>query len=103
MIEIGDNVYIIVDCFILQYDYSWVVMQCFIGEVLGLCGMVCIGNNVFIGQKLLIFKGVEIGDNIIIGVGSVVIGYLEGNVVYVGVLVKKIFFLDVYVDKWCNF
>ena len=69
MIEIGDNVHITADCSILQHDYSWAVIQRLTGEVLGSCGTVHIGNNVFIGQKSLILKGAEIGDNTIVGAG----------------------------------
>ena len=102
MIEIGDNVHITADCSILQHDYSWAVIQRLTGEVLGSCGTVHIGNNVFIGQKSLILKGAEIGDNTIVGAGSVVTGRLEGNAVYAGVPAKKISSLDVYVDKRRN-
>lgn len=102
MIEIGDNVHITADCSILQHDYSWALVQRLTGEVLGSCGMVHIGNNVFIGQKSLILKGAEIGDNTIIGAGSVVTCHLEGNAVYAGVPAKKISSLDVYIDKRRN-
>lgn len=99
MIEIGDNVHITADCSILQHDYSWAVVQRITGEVLGSCGTVHIGNNVFIGQKSLILKGAEIGDNTIIGAGSVVTGRLEGNAVYAGTPAQKISSLEAYIDK----
>lgn len=35
-------------------------------------GNVKIGNNVWIGGRVIILKGVEIGDNVVIGAGSVV-------------------------------
>lgn len=99
MIEIGDNVHITADCSILQHDYSWAVIQRLTGEVLGSCGTVRIGNNVFVGQKSLILKGAEIGDNTIIGAGSVVTGRLDGNAVYAGAPAKKISSLEAYIDK----
>jgi acetyltransferase-like isoleucine patch superfamily enzyme len=90
MISIGDNVHISADCSILQHDYSWAVLQHWSGEVLGSCGTVHIGNNVFIGQKCLILKGADVGDNVIIGAGSVVTGALDANSVYAGVPARKL-------------
>ncbi|NMM95240.1 acyltransferase [Bifidobacterium oedipodis] len=99
MIEIGNNVHITADCSILQHDYSWSVIQHLTGEVLGACGKVHIGNNVFIGQKTVVLRGTEIGDNTIIGAGSVVVGRLEGNAVYAGVPARKISNLDTFIAK----
>lgn len=90
MIHIGNNVHISADCSILQHDYSWAVIQHSTGEVLGSCGTVRIGDNVFIGQKCLILKGADVGDNVIIGAGSVVTGALDANSVYAGVPARKL-------------
>lgn len=99
MIEIGNNVHITADCSILQHDYSWAVLQHMTGEVLGSCGKVRIGNNVFIGQKALILKGADIGDNVIIGAGSVVSRKLEGNAVYAGVPARRLMGIDEFLEK----
>ena len=99
MITIGDNVHITADCSILTHDYSWSVIQRITGEVLGPCGEVKIGNNVFIGQKSIILKGACIGDNVVIGAGSVVSGVLEGNCVYAGVPARKICSIDRFIEK----
>lgn len=66
MIEIGDNVHITMGTTILQHGYDWCVLQKKYGDVLGSCGKVKIGNNVFIGVNCTILKGADIGDNIII-------------------------------------
>ncbi|MCH4158857.1 MAG: acyltransferase [Bifidobacterium minimum] len=99
MVQIGNHVHISADCSILQHDYSWAVIQKLTGEVLGSCGRVVIGDNVFIGQKCLILKGAEIGDNSIVGAGSVVSGKLEGNAVYAGVPARKLMSLQDFIHK----
>lgn len=102
MVEIGSNVHITADCSILQHDYSWAVLQHMTGEVLGSCGKVHIGNNVFIGQKTLILKGADIGDNVIIGAGSVVSKKLEGNAVYAGVPARRLMSIEEFMEKRRN-
>lgn len=99
MIEIGNNVHITADCSILQHDYSWAVLQHMTGEILGSCGKVNIGNNVFIGQKSLILKGADIGDNVVIGAGSVVSKRLAGNAVYAGAPARKLMSIDDFAEK----
>lgn len=45
---------------------------------------ISIGNNVWIGGKVVINRGVTIGDNTVIGSGSIVIKDIPANVVAVG-------------------
>ena len=75
MITIGKHVRITAGVKILTHDYSWSVLKLMTGhegEILGACGHVKIGNNVFIGRGTIITRNVTIGNNIIIGAGSVV-------------------------------
>lgn len=67
--------------------------------MLGACGSVTIGNNVFIGRNAIITRNVTIGDNVIIGVGSVVTKDCESNSVYAGVPAKRIMDLEKYLSK----
>lgn len=99
MIEIGDNVCITEGVTILQHGYDWCVLQKKYGEVLGSCGKVKIGNNVFIGVKTTILKGAQIGDNVIIGANSLVNKKLEANAVYAGNPAKYIMSIDEYMEK----
>lgn len=99
MIEIGDNVHITADCSILQHGYDWAVLQKLYGEVLGSCGKIRIGNNVFIGQRSLILKGAEIGDNVIIGAGSLVNRKILSNGVYAGTPARLLMSMDEYHEK----
>lgn len=99
MIEIGDNVHITLGVTILQHGYDWCVLQKKYGDVLGSCGKVKIGNNVFIGVNTTILKGAEIGDNVIIGANSLVNKKLESNGVYAGSPARYISSLDEYYEK----
>ena len=54
---------------------------------------VSIGNNVYIGARVIILKGITIGDNIVVGSGSIVTSNLESNAIYAGnpsKLIKKL-------------
>lgn len=45
---------------------------------------VLIGNNVWIGEKVMIMPGVQLGDNVIVGGGSVVTKSFPSNVIIAG-------------------
>lgn len=51
---------------------------------------VIIGNDVWIGENVIILGGIEIGDGAIIGAGSIVTNDIEPYSINVGVPVKKI-------------
>ena len=99
MIEIGNDVHITRGVSILQHGYDWCVLQKKYGNVLGSCGKVKIGNNVFIGVNTTILKGAEIGNNVIIGANSLVNKKLESNAVYAGNPVRYICSLEDYYKK----
>lgn len=99
MISIGNNVHITAGCKILQHGYDWAVLQKKYGEVLGNCGKVTIGNNVFVGTETAILKGVTIGDDIIIGAKSLVNKDCIKPGVYAGNPVRFIMSLDDYYEK----
>lgn len=102
LIEIGDHVRITQGVTILTHGYDWSVLKGLYGDVLGSCGKVKIGNNVFIGMNTTILKGVTIGDNVIIGAGSVVTSDIDSNSVAVGNPCKKIMSIDDYHKKRIN-
>lgn len=104
LITIGDHVRITTGCKILTHDYSWSVIKLNKcndkeGSILGACGKVVIGNNVFIGMNSVITRNITIGDNVIIGTGSIVTSDCEGNNVYAGNPAKKIMTLDEFIKK----
>lgn len=99
MIEIGNDVQITSGVTILTHGYDWSVVKGLTGEILGSCGEVIIGNNVFIGTKSTILKGVHIGDNVIIGANSLVNKDCESGFVYAGVPAKKIMSVEQYAEN----
>lgn len=102
MITIGSHVRITAGVKILTHDYSWSVlkrMEGHEGEVLGACGHVIIGDNVFVGRGAIITRNVTIGDNVIIGAGSIVTKDCPSNGVYAGNPARKITDLRSFFEK----
>lgn len=99
MLKIGSNVQITRNVSILTHGYDWSVLKGAYGDVLGSCGKVEIGNNVFIGFGATILKGGTIGDNVIIGAGSLVTHDISANTVAAGCPRKPIMTLSQYYGK----
>lgn len=73
LVTIGDKVKVAQGLMLLTHGFEWCVLrELHPGEIFGSGGPVTIGNNVFIGARVVILKGVSIGDNCVIGAGSVV-------------------------------
>lgn len=66
---------------------------------LNLFGRVKIGNNVFIGNRVIIMPGVTIGDNVVIGAGAIVTKNIPSNSVAAGIPAKVIKSIDDYKAK----
>lgn len=58
-----------------------------------------IGNDVYIGNNVIILPGVTIGNNVIIGAGAVVTKTIPDNSVAVGVPARVIKTADEYLEK----
>nr|WP_302583589.1 DapH/DapD/GlmU-related protein [uncultured Schaedlerella sp.] len=58
-----------------------------------------VGNDVYIGNNVIILPGVTIGNNIIIGAGAVVSKDIPDNSVAVGVPARVIKSADEYLEK----
>lgn len=77
LISIGNHVQITDDVRIFTHGGSWVLREkqpdfdCF--------GKVTIGNNVYIGNCVMIMPGVSVGNNVLIGTGSVVTKSIPDN------------------------
>lgn len=95
LISIGDNVTISTNVTILTHDASTNIVGC--GTKLG---RVSIGNNVFIGTRVVILCNVHIGNNVIVGAGSVVTQDLADNGVYAGVPAKRVCSIETYKEKY---
>lgn len=102
LVEIGDNVYFSgTDTSIITHDggvpYTFYMglsskqYDCF--------GKVKIGNNVFVGLRVIILKNVTIGDNCVIGAGSVVTKDIPSGSVACGVPARVIGTVEDYFLK----
>lgn len=60
---------------------------------------ITVGNNVYIGNNVIILPGVNIGNDVIIGAGAVVSKDIPDNSVVVGVPAKVIKSADDYLEK----
>lgn len=60
---------------------------------------ISIGNNVYIGNNVIILPGVSIGDNVVIGAGAIVSRDIPSNSVAAGIPAKVIKPLDLYLEK----
>ena len=63
---------------------------------------ITIGDNVYIGNNVIILPGVTIGSNVIIGAGAVVSRSIPDNSVAVGVPARVIKTADEYLEKAKN-
>ena len=99
MIQIGRHVQITHGVTILTHGYDWSVLQGAYGQILGSCGKVTNGANVFLGMNTTIVKGLTIGSNVIIGAGSVVTGDIPDNTVAAGNPARVIMTLEQYRQK----
>lgn len=100
MIEIGRNVQVTRDVKLLTHDYGWAVIKGLYGDVLGSCGRVRIGDNVFIGMNTTVLKGVSVGDNVVIGANSLVAHDLPSNCVAAGSPCRVISDIESYAEKY---
>lgn len=60
---------------------------------------ITIGNNVFVGQNVIIMPGVTIGNNVVIGAGSIVTHSIPDNAIYAGCPAKFICDFDDFSQK----
>lgn len=99
MVKLGKNVQIARGVTILTHGYEWAVLKGVYGEVLGSCGKVTVGDNVFLGVNAVLLKGVTIGSNVVIGAGSVVTRDIPGNCVAAGNPARVISTLEAFYEK----
>lgn len=102
LITIGNHVNITRGVVILTHDYSWSVIKRHersAGAIMGACGHVTIGDNVFIGVNAIITRGVTIGNNVVIGAGSVVTRDCPDDGVYAGSPARRIMDIETYYEK----
>ena len=80
-IRIGANTMIAAECSINDCDWHGLYNRT---RPFRCTKSVVLGNNVWLGAKVIVCKGVTIGDNSVIGAGSVVTSDIPANVVAAG-------------------
>ena len=94
LITIGNDVTLAPRLHILARDAS---TKNFLGYTR--IGLVCIGNNVFIGAGSIILPGVQIGDNVVVGAGSVVTKNIPSDSVAMGNPARVVSGISEFVEK----
>lgn len=100
-IQIGDNVLMASDVTIVSHNHGFDLKkkEVFMDQPLAVAP-VKIGNNVWIGDKVIILPGVEIGDNVVIGAGAVVTKDVPSNCIGTGNPIKIIKKFDNQLQEW---
>lgn len=98
IITIGENVHITEGVKFITHDGGTLLFRSIIPD-LEITKPVVVGNNVYIGNDVIILPGVKIGDNVIIGAGAVVSRDIPNDSVAAGVPARVIKPIQDYFEK----
>lgn len=98
IITIGNNVHITEGVRFLTHDGGTLLFRNKVPD-LEITKPITIGDNVYIGNNVLLLPGVNIGNNVIIGAGAVVTKDVPDNSVAVGVPARVVKSIDEYFEK----
>jgi acetyltransferase-like isoleucine patch superfamily enzyme len=98
LITLGDNVHITDGAKFITHDGGTLLYRKQIPD-LEITKPIVVGNNVYIGNDVIILPGVTIGNNVVIGAGAVVTKDISDNSVAVGVPARVIKTADEYFAK----
>ncbi len=98
IITLGNNVHITDGVRFITHDGGTLLFRDQVPD-LELTKPITIGNNVYIGNNVLLLPGVTIGSKVIIGAGAVVTKDIPDNSVAVGVPARVIKTADEYLEK----
>ena len=98
MITLGNNVHITDGVKFITHDGGTLIYRQFVPD-LEITKPIKIGDNVYIGNNVIILPGVTIGNNVVIGAGAVVSKSIPDNSVAVGVPARVIKTADEYFEK----
>lgn len=98
IINIGKNVHITSEIKFITHDGGTLLFRHIIPD-LEITKPICIGDDVYIGNNVLIMPGTHIGNKVIIGAGTVVTKDIPDNSVVVGVPGRVIKTADEYFEK----
>lgn len=98
LITLGNNVHITDGTKFITHDGGTLLYRNQIPD-LEITKPIVVGNNVYIGNNVIILPGVTIGNNVVIGAGAVVSKDIPDNSVAVGVPARVIKTADEYLEK----
>ena len=98
IITLGKNVHITDGVKFLTHDGGTLLYRNQIPD-LEITKPITVGDNVYIGNNVIILPGVTIGNNVVIGAGAVVTKNIPDNSVAVGVPARVIKTADEYLEK----
>lgn len=98
IITLGSNVHITHGVKFITHDGGTLLFRHLVPD-LEITKPITVGNDVYIGNNVMIMPGVNIGNRVIIGAGAVVTRDIPDNSVAVGIPAKVIKSADDYFDK----
>lgn len=98
IITLGKNVHITTGVKFITHDGGTLLYRHLVPD-LEITKPITVGNDVYIGNNVILLPGVEIGNNVIIGAGAIVSKSIPGNSVAVGVPARVIKTADEYFEK----
>jgi len=98
LITLGRNVYITDGVKFVTHDGGVLLFRKQIPD-LEITKPIVIGDNVYIGNNVIILPGVHVGNNVIIGAGAIVTKDISNNTVVAGVPAKTIKTTEEYLKK----
>lgn len=98
IITLGSNVHVTDGVKFITHDGGTLLYRSTIPD-LEITKPIKLGNDVYIGNNVIILPGVTIGDNVVIGAGAVVSKNIPDNSVAVGVPARVIKTADEYLEK----
>lgn len=98
LITLGHDVHITNGVKFITHDGGTLLFRKYVPD-LEITKPITVGNEVYIGNNVLILPGVNIGNRVIIGAGSIVTKDVEDNSVVVGIPARKIKTADEYFEK----
>lgn len=98
LITLGNNVHITAGVKFITHDGGTLLFRDRVPD-LEITKPIVIGNNVYLGNDVIVLPGVTIGSNVVIGAGAVVSRDIPDNSVAVGVPARVIKTADEYFEK----
>lgn len=98
IISLGDNVHITDGVKFIAHDGGTLLFRQYVPD-LEITKPIKVGNDVYIGNNVIILPGVNIGNRVVVGAGAVVTKDIPDNSVAVGVPARVIKTADQYFEK----